>query len=280
MMRIVIAVATADVALRAFLAANRDRAVPPEIGSHPHLRDRGARLSVQLQSIDYNTTADDLDDWLRRLADGSEALILLIDEGYRHLVQDLEDAYFVSSIPLYHGRIAQNQVRAALASIMRHFVAYSQRFDDLRNLRVLLLPLDIFMAADLAELRARMTTGKMLPGLGEDIDRLIAAVNRRGRPKSKRGRYSKVYLVDDRPLFYRYGPERHKIVQTVKPPHHEKCWHRSRFRFGRLYDDRLHHNVDDGSSPTSVHGNFATCHGDIFVANGESHLNIFPNGFI
>lgn len=279
-MRIVIAVATADAAMRAFLAANRDQAVPPEVGSHRYLRDRGARFSVQLQAIDRKTCADDLGAWLRRLADGADGLILLIDESRRHLVQDLEDAYFVSSIPPYEGRIAQNQVRAALAPILRHFVAYSHRFDDRRNQRVLLLPLDIFIAADLAELRARVTTGKMMPGLGEDIDRLIAAVNRRGRPKSKRGRYSKVYLVDDRPLFYRYGPERHKIVQTVMPPHHEKCWHHSRFRFGRFYDDRLHHNVDDDSHPTSVHGNFTTCHGNIFVANGQSHLGIFPNGFI
>lgn len=124
-----------------------------------------------------------------------------------------------------------------------------------------------------------MTAQKMNPGLGEDLDRLIAAINRRARPKSKK-RFRTVYLVDDRPLWYRYGPERHKIVQTVTPPHHEKCWHLSRFRFGRLYDDRLHHNVDDDSDPTQVYGNFVTCHGAVFSANGESHLNVFPNGFI
>lgn len=279
-MRIVIAVATADAALRAFLAANRDRAVPPEIAAHRHLYDRGARFSVQLQAINQNTTADDIGGWLRRLADRAEGLILLIDEGYRHLTQNLEDAYFITSIVPYQGHVAQNQVRSTLAPIIRHFVAYSLRFDNMRNQRVLLLPLDVFIAAELAELRTRVTTGKMTPGLGEDLDRLIAAVNQRGRPKTKQGRYSKVYLVDDRPLYYRYGQERHKIVQTVAPPHQEKCWHLSRFRFGRLYDDGLHHNVDDGSHPTSVRGNFTTCHGDIYVANGQSHLNIFPNGFI
>ncbi len=279
-MRIVIAVATADASLRAFLASNRDRAVPPEIACHPHLSDRGSRFSIQLQAINQGTTSDDLGCWLERLSKGAEGLILLIDASNRFLVQDFEDAYFVTDIPPYKGKVAQNQVRAALAPILRHFVAYSQRFDHKRNLRVLLLPLDIFIADDLADLRGRMTTGKMAPGLGEDIDRLIAAVNRRGRPKTKRGSYSKIFLVDDRPLFYQYGPERHKIVQTVMPPHGEKCRHLSRFRFGRLYDDRLHHNVDDGSKPTKVSGSFTTCHGDIFAANGQSHLNIFPNGFI
>lgn len=278
-MKVVIGVATADASLRVYLAANRDGVVPPEIGARGYLRDKGARFSVQLLAIDHNTTAENLGVWLRRLAERSEGLILLIDDDQRHLASDFEDAYFVASLGPYPGRIFQNQVRAALAPILRHFVAYSQRFDDLRSLRVLLLPLEIFISADLVDLRMRMTTGKMLSGFGEDIDRLISAINRRARPKSRQ-RNRKVYLVDDRLLFYRYGPERHKVVQTIVPPHHEKCWHLSRFRFGRFYDDRLHHNVDDGSDPTRVHGNFITCHGEVFVAYGESHLGIFPNGFI
>lgn len=279
-MRIIIAVATSDAALRAFLAANRDRAVPPEIGSHRYLTERHARFSIQMRSIDDETEADEIGIWLRRLANGSDGLILLVDADHRHLIEEYEDAYFVASLPTYRGRVAQNQIRSALAPIIRHFIAYSQRFELLRTRRVLLLPFDIFMAADLNELRARLTIEKMIPGFGESIDRLIAAVNRRGRPKTKRGRFPDVYLVDDRPLFYRYGPERHKIVQTVMPPHEQKCWHLSRFRFGRLYDDRLHHNVDDGGDPTRVKGQFLTCHGDLFVAKGQSHLNVFPNGFI
>lgn len=278
-MRVVVAVATANAGLLAYLAANRDKVVPLEYRSRGYFGEKGVRFSIQLQAIDLTTNSRELGLWLRRLAENTDGLILLIDDVYRYLVSDFEDAYFVADLPPYPGHIFQNYIRAELAPILRHFAAYSVRFDNMRCLRVLLLPLDIFQAADLAELRVRMTTGKMEAGLGEDLDRLIAAINARARPKSKQ-RFRKVYLVDDRPLFYRYGPERHKIIQTVVPPHHEKCWHLSRFRFGRFYDDRLHHNVDNDSNPTSVSGAFANCHGDQFIANGESHLNIFPNGYI
>jgi hypothetical protein len=278
-MKIVIAVATSDAGLRSYLANNRDKAVPSEIAARGYLCDKRTRFSVQLFAINGWTTSTELGLWLRRLAENTDGLILLIDDDQRHLASDYEDAYFVASLTAYSGRSLQNRVHAILAPILRHFSAYSQRFDNLRSVRVLLLPLNIFLADDLIELRSRMTTRKMMAGLGEDLDRLIAAINRRARPKSKR-RFRTVYLVDDRPLYYRYGPERHKIVQTTTPPHHENCWHLSKFRFGRLYDDRLHHNVDDNSDPTCVYGNFTTCHGEVFVAKGDSHLGIFPNGSI
>lgn len=278
-MKVVIAVATADATLRAYLAANRNNVVPPEIGARGYLLEKGTRFSVQILAVDHQTAPAAIGHWLRRLAAVADGLILLIDDALRHLASDYEDAYFVAGLPAYPGRVLQNQVRSAVAPILRHFASYSQRFDDFRNQRVLLLPLEIFLAADLDALRARLTTQKMAPGLGGDLDRLIAALNQRARPKTRQ-RFRRVYLVDDRPLWYRYGPERHRIVETTMPPHYEKCWHNSRFRFGRLYDDRLHHNVDDDSDPTRVHGQFTTCHGYVFVANGESHLNVFPNGYL
>lgn len=278
-MKVVIAIATADATLRAYVAANRNTVVPPEIGAQGYLLEKGARFSVQLRAIDQQTAPDAVGDWLRRLAEKADGLIVLIDDGLRYLARDYDDAYFVASLPTYPGRILQNQVRSAVAPILRRFVSYSQRFDHFRNQRVFLLPLEIFLADDLAELRARLTLWKMNPGLGGDLDRLVAALNQRARPKTKQ-RFRSVYLVDDRPLWYRYGPERHGIVETTMPPHCEKCWHNSRFRFGRRYDDRLHHNVDNDSHLTQVYGKFRTCHGCVFVANGESHLNVFPNGYL
>ena len=278
-MKVVIAVATADAALRAYLAANRNTVVPPEIGARGYLLEKGARFSVQILAVDPQTVPAAIGNWLRRLAAAADGLILLIDDAFRHLVGDYEDAYFVAGLPAYPGRVLQNQVRSAVAPILRHFASYSQRFDDFRNQRVLLLPLEIFLAADLDALRVRLTNQKMAEGLGGDLDRLVAALNQRARPKTRQ-RFRHVYLVDDRPLWYRYGLERHRIVETTMPPHSEKCWHNSRFRFGRHYDDRLHHNVDDDSHRMRVHGQFTTCHGGAFVADGESHLNVFPNGYL
>lgn len=278
-MRVVIAVATADARLRTYLAGNRNIVVPPDIANRGYLQEKGTRFSVQILAVDPQTAPAEIGAWLRRIAVASDGLILLIDDALRHLVSDYEDAYFVAGLPDYTGRILQNQVRSAIVPILRHFVSYSQRFDNFRNQRVLLLPLEIFLAADLDTLRARLTAQKMAPGLGGDIDRLVAALNQRAGPKTRR-RFRRVYHVDDRPLWYHYGPERHRVVETTMPPHQEKCWHNSRFRFGRLYDDRLHHNVDNDSKPTQVHGNFTTCHGSVFVAGGQSHLNVFPNGYV
>jgi hypothetical protein len=278
-MKVVIAVATADTTLRAFVSSKRDLIVPPEAIAKGYLRDVNVRFSPQIFAVDQKPTPAALGEWLGRLAASTDGLILLIDQSYRHLAADYEDAYFVASLPEPHGKIVQNYIRSVLAPILRHFSFYSQRFDNLNNQRILLLPLDIFLADDLQLLRTQMTHEKMQPGFGQRLDEVVAALRGRGRPKTKT-RYKAAYLVDDRPLWFRYGPEKHALVETTAPPHQGRCWHNSLFRFGRAYDPRLHHNVDDDSDPTSVHDNFTSCHGQIFTANGQSHLNVFPNGYL
>jgi hypothetical protein len=280
-MKVVIAVATENALLRAYCASERDKIVPPEVRSSGYFKDKGTNFSVLLYSITHATSPHDLDQWLRGIApkDDSGGLILFVDAEKRHLAADFEDAYFVVNISPFYGRVLQNQVRSMVAPVLRHFAAYSLRFDSLNNQRVLLLPFDVFQAAHLAALRLRMTVDKMMAGFGGDLDTLIAALMDRARPKTRKS-YRTVYIVDDRPLWYRYGPDKHKYIQTDVPPHPDKCWHNSVFRFGRRYTDRLHHNVDDDSQPTKVYGTFYNCHGVAFTATGESHLGIFPNGFI
>lgn len=279
-MRIVIGVASADPALRSYVAIARNKIVPPEAISRGYLHDRHARFSIQLFALRPETPEIDLDNWLRDISKAADGLILLVDPDSRARFADYEEAYFVEELPHTAGRVLQNEMRATLAPVLRHYGAVSRRFDRLNDQRILLLPLDIFQADDLAALRLRLTADKMQTGLGEDIERLMARLAGRARPKRQK-RFRDVYLVDDRPLWYRYGPEKHKIVQTVTPPHPSRCWHNSQFRFGRRYDDRLHHNVDDGNKPSSVVGALTTCHGEIYHADGgDSHLNIFPNGFI
>jgi hypothetical protein len=277
-MKVVVGFATADAAVRTFLFARRGQAIPPGSVAQGYFCDRNARFVIQTYPLETATDAGDLQSWLEGLAAGCDGLILLIDHAARHLTADVEDAYFVASLPAYPGRFLQNRIHAMLAPVLRHYAAYCRLFDHFRTQKMLLLPFEVFHAAELAALRKRLTSDKMLPGLAQELEHLLQMLGARERPKRHR-RFRKVYLVDDRPLWYRYGPERHKLVETAAPPHAAKCWHNSRFRFGRLYDDRLHHNVDDGSDPTHVHGQFTDCHGDPFVATGESHLGIFPNGF-
>ena len=278
-MRLVIAVATANAHLRDYLDKNRAQALPREHIRRGYFADKNARISVQIFALAKTTGVDDLELWVRRLAANADRLILLIDESARPLVCQLEDAYFIADLQFPYGKILQNQFHALIAPVLRHFIAYSRHFDDLGCQRVLLLPLEVFIAPELLALRARMTINKLAPAFYEDLERLIALLNQRARPKSRKS-YRTVYLVDDRPLWFRYGPERHKIVETASPPHSANCWHLSRFRWGCAYDDRLHHNVDDDTNPTKVYGQFTTCHGDLFTARGESHLGVFPNGFI
>jgi hypothetical protein len=278
-MRVLIAVATADSALRAYIAANRNVVVPREIGTRGYLGDKGARFSIQMLAVSNMTSPSEIGIWLRRLANNADGLVLMIDDSLRHIAAEFEDAYFVASLPAYSGKVLLNQIRSAIAPVLRHFVSYCQRFDDLKNQKVLLLPLNIFIAAELDRLRMRLTADKMLPSLAVDIDRLIASLNQRARPKTKQS-FRRVYFTDDRPLWYHYGKEIHCVVETTMPPHHEFCWHNSRFRFGRLYDDRLHYNIDNDSDPTCVNANFTNCHGLPFIAKGQSHLNVFPNGHI
>lgn len=148
-MRIVIAVATANGALRSFLAKQRPNVVPQGTVQKGYFAERQARFFVQLQAIDEKVSADSLGAWLRRIANPADALILLIDKDSRHLVQSYEDAYFIAEIPEYPGSVMQNQVSATLAPIIRHFGNFCRLFDSQKNQKVFLLPLDIFKAVDL-----------------------------------------------------------------------------------------------------------------------------------
>lgn len=278
-MRIVIAVATADAALQSFLAAKRAKVVPQSTIDKGYFAEKQARFSLQLQALDEKTDADTLGAWLRRIAKSADALILLIDQNFRHLAGPYEDAYFVADMPQYPGTVMQNQVHSILAPILRHFANYSRLFDSQKNQKVLLLPLDIFLADALHDLRIRLTFSKMNGGFADDVERIISKINERARPKGQR-RFKRVYFVDDRPLWFHLGLEQHAMAETGAPPHSEHCWHTSCFRFGRRFDCKRHFNVDDDSKPTKVFGSFTTCHGDTFKASGQSHLNIFPNGFI
>ena len=159
-MRIVIAVATANGALRSFLAKQRPNVVPQGTVQKGYFAERQARFFVQLQAIDEKVSADSLGAWLRRIANPADALILLIDKDSRHLVQSYEDAYFIAEIPEYPGSVMQNQVSATLAPIIRHFGNFCRLFDSQKNQKVFLLPLDIFKAVDLKRLRDRLTIFK------------------------------------------------------------------------------------------------------------------------
>jgi len=278
-MKFVIGFATSESRLRDYVAANRNKIVPKEHSSRGYFCEKNIRFSVQIFAVNAGTDIHQIDEWLRRISSDAEGLILLVDDASRHLFGVFEDAYFISSLPVYLGNVSQNQITSAVAPVLRNFAFFSQRFDCLRTQKIALLPLDIFVAAELCEFRQLMTYRKMLPGFATEFDKTIAELSERARPKSRQ-RFKKTYYVDDRSLWYRYGPERHRVVETTKPPHDEKCWHNSRFRFGRLYDDRLHFNVDTDSEPTSVSGKFMSCHGEMISKSNESHLNVFPNGYL
>lgn len=278
-MRVVIAVATANAALRNFLASNRPNVIPQGTIEKGYFAERQARFSVQIQALDENSSADAIGAWLKRISKTADAVILLIDQNCRQLVTPYEDAYFIVNIPPYPGAVLQNQVFATLAPILRHFANFCRIFDSQKNQKVLLLPLDIFLADELNELRARLTVNKMDVGFADDVEQKISRLNERARPKGQR-RFKRVYFVDDRPLWFHFGLEQHAMAETGVPPHAEHCWHTSCFRFGRRFDCKRHFNVDDDSTPTKVFGSFITCHGETFNASGQSHLNVFPNCFI
>ncbi len=278
-MRVTLAFATADAKLLPYLRTQRQAVLPAELRNQGYWK--GCHIAVQFNEISLKTSADELGKWLRRLASAADALILIVDEDLRGTVHEFEDAYFVVSRPKYPGKNMQNELRAVIAPALKHFGIYLSRFNSLRNQRILLLPLDIFQAAELDDLRQRLTFDKMEPQLAEDLDLLLSELNDRARPKTKTRKQGKaVHLVDDRPLFYRYGPEHHALPETGRPPHAEKCWHNSLFRFGRAYDGGLHHNVDDGDDPSHAAGKFVGCHGQMVEVMAKPYLNIFPNGHV
>lgn len=278
-MRLNIVIATPDQNLRNFAGIRKEKLVPDGVHANSYLRRPECQFRINALKIDNNSKIEDVTANFLELSPTSDGFILLIDDAFSHLADGVRDAVFV--VPFqgsYPGKITQNRIGAILAPTLRHYAHLGQRLGDGKFRKILLLPLEIFVAVELKKLRNLLTRDNIKPGFGERLDTLLSCFRDRQVPKN-RATYPDKFIRDDRPLFFHYGYKEHSFVEK-HPPHTPTCVLNSDFRFGCRYNGRRHFNVSEEHSDHKVSGDFLSCHGQRVTVSKRTHVNVFPNGFL
>lgn len=273
-MKLTIIVATADLQVQAFVGQQKQAIIPDGIVQRFR---RPLKIAVFAFQLSPATSDDDVTDYLVGLKGSADAVVILVDGRYEEMFSRYQDAFFISSYsPALGGKSMKNFFSMVLAKVLRNFAVLSQRFDDAKFQKVLLLPLHIFEADELAETRALVHRDTRRDDFPTMLDQCLGALRRRQTPKT-RAKGKKVYLKDDADRFFEYGLERHARIETTSPPHARFCDLNASFRFGRAYESDRHFNVSRSGEQSS--GKLASCHLQEVGFRRRSHLNIFPNGF-
>ena len=172
----------------------------------------------------------------------------------------------------------ENYIRRQVSIGIKRLKFFEKIMNDAKTQKIALLPKNNFISNELDNLLAaasgNLERGEIIP----EIEKNIADLIKRVRPKRKSNRADK-YIVDDRNLHFSYGFEHHALPETSTPPHNESCITRSRLRFGCEYDFQRHYNVS-AEGKVRLSGDFKDCHGESRTFRNATHLNIFPNDHI
>jgi len=274
-MKLAVIVATADPRVQAFVGQQKQALIPQGVVDRFRGKVETAVFAFQIGSA---TSDDDVANYLSGLRGAADAVVILVDGRFEALFAAYEDAFFISSYAAgLGGKTMKNFFSMVLARLLRNFAAFSQRFEDAKFQKVLLLPIDTFQAAELAEARALVRRGNRRDDFPTLMDQCLGALRNRQTPKT-RTRGKKVYLRDDADFFFEYGLERHARIATGSPPHERSCDLNASFRFGRAYERDRHFNMSR-SGDQLLSGRLASCHAQEVGFRDRTHLNVFPNGF-
>jgi len=208
--------------------------------------------------------------------DSADGLVVVSDQSLRIYMNGIGSSSFLFFFDTTRcGNNIQNVLSHTLSKVFRAFQAYSQRFDDEKYQRLLILPLRNFRSPEITRLQAMFADG-IDPALGNDLDRYLGDMRERQKPKRRDSR-ADVFVVDSNQNYFKYGHERHSKAETASPPHNSLCFMNSIYRFGRRVDSERHFNVSrDG---TVISGHFDNCHDQEETVGAKSHLNMFTNDY-
>ena len=272
-MKISLLVATPDEELAQLVTRKKNSLVEPSVLDRA--RNMGARINVA--AIIVKKDMDFMRFFESRLEDLSGAIVVL-DNRLDHLKELIAPSLFVVSLgntkPSFN---FQNQLRSSYNVGLRAFLILLDRFCQLQFQKMLLLPLENFSAVEIDDLKRLFSDGVNLKGFGDALDRILGSMRSRQKPKTSSG-FKETYFVDDQSLFFQLAHEKHSRAETARPPHFQRCFLASRFRFGARFDEFRHFNVSKEGDHVS--GVFAACHGAPSIYGPRTHLNVFPNDYI
>lgn len=276
-MKIFIGLVTPDEALRHHYGTAKDGVVPRDAARRGYFQGRSPVIATAAYAPDTEPSATDFERFLLRESAQADACLLLIDQSWASLTANCRTAAF--TIDFHLGQVdvsKQNFFHRVLARALRSYGQIAAKFDRADSAQLLGLPLRNFNAPELRELARLCTAEAISPTLSDDVERQLAQLRRRVRPR-RRSAYKTVYVVDDRQRFFKYGYERHSRFETGGS-HKPYCELTGDFRFGRRLDLGRHYNVSETENDrTSIGGDFYNCHGETEMVTSRSHLNMFSN---
>lgn len=254
---------------------NRERLIPEA------LRKRWEGFAYSVIPLKPQLGADETEiiNTIENIADNFDGIILLVPPSFADLLARFRHTLFVVDYsppkPLTN---LQNQMSALLQRAFRDFSILVNKVSDMKYKRSMLLPLNDFKAPVMDSTRDLFSD---IAGENQ-FSRALDAILRDFRKLQVPTRVSKdevhpVYVDEEGKRFDR-GREKHARAGTASPPHDGMCGLSKAFRFGFVYPDDLHFNVETVGDIRKYA--FYGCHpphGSVYVKRA-SHANVFPNG--
>jgi len=274
-MKFLIVVVTQESRVARFISVRQTGAIPAD--KRNLFFKRGITFSMKA-FLARNPDCEGLYQFLANAIKGVDGLILVCDHKLRVASMPLSDAFFLATFNSMDQSSIQNFFGQIIARTLKNFWVYMDRFSDAKFQKLLLLPLQNFVADELAQIRRLFSENAASNNFANALDQNLGRLYSRRTPKGN-SRFRTIYVRDDKSHYYSYGYEIHAQLESAVPPHEPTCELNGFFRFGLKYDHRRHYNVSERSDRSTISGVFINCHGEPVAADSRSHLNMFPNGF-
>lgn len=278
-MRINVVFVTESQPIRNLIEQKQDAVIPDSSRKLAYYTEKSARFGVFVFQPSRDMQYNRLEEFLLKIpkADG---LMIVCDDYLAESISHLSVVAFIQTYSLEAEiKHPQNIIARPLARSLRDFAALGRLFDNMKQRKLIILPIRNFHAPELLQLIGLFAVDAQRERFGESLERTLAALRGRQTPKQPKTRPD-VYIKDDNEKFFIYGPERHSLPDSKIPPHSHLCQLTQEMRFGRKFDRELHYNVSVQPDDTDISGTFPGCHGDPQVVRPASHINMFPNDFM
>jgi len=273
-MRTLIVVLTPDKRVSQTVGSRKTSLIPTAI--------RRKHTSLFIASVHIGSEAKGVDDVLclfRKMDGNITGVIVLCDNRLAEIGAAITTPFFtVWYDHAFEGKNINNYFGMVIGKVIRCFGALSNRFDDEKHRKLLILPLRNFRSGELNEIHLLFKGGVTPSGdFSTTLDKLLKRLRERQTPKVE-SPYKTTFIVDDKQRYYEYGNEKHAKPDTKIPPHVELCAVAAIYRFGRRYDSERHFNVS--LQKGEISGSFGDCHNTPTDIAPRSHINMFPNDFM
>lgn len=211
---------------------------------------------------------------------GASGLVVLFEEQFSHLIEQIRCAAFAASIPnVHYVENVANFLTGHFRPLLRNFGALLEVTNGAVIHQAVALPLKNFHSPLFFDLLEYCQVGTLAGEFRNDLTVKLNRVARLRGPK-RRSSYPHVYFKDDESRYFKYGFEKHSRPETGGM-HGVSCQLNAHFRFGKVLDDERHYNVTVGDSdnPTPISCKLPNCHGETVDVNARSHINMFSSDY-